>query len=105
MLSLKENVFETLKNGKPDSFVNGWEPFPQVWDPLFFYLCPVAPGSTAINPWGITLHWEQGHRCNAYHKRKPKFVLMLHNGRNTARHPISKTSSLTGLRQRKRQRR
>lgn len=61
MLSLKENVFETLKNGKPDSFVNGWEPFPQVWDPLFFYLCNVVPGSTAVNPWGITLHWEQGH--------------------------------------------
>ena len=29
MLSLKENVIETLKHGKPDAFVNEWEPFPQ----------------------------------------------------------------------------
>lgn len=57
MLSLKENVVETLKNGNPDSFVNGWEPFPQVWDPVFFYMCPVSPGHTAVNPWGTTLHW------------------------------------------------
>jgi hypothetical protein len=57
VLSLKENVLDTLKNGKPDAFVNEWEPFPQVWDPLFFYLFPVAKGATAINPWGVTIHW------------------------------------------------
>ena len=57
MLSLKENVLETLKNGKPDAFVNEWEPFPQVWDPVFFYMNPVAPGNTAVNPLGVTLFW------------------------------------------------
>ncbi|NLV49668.1 MAG: uroporphyrinogen decarboxylase (URO-D) [Clostridiales bacterium] len=57
MLSLKENVYETLKNGKPDAFVNEWEPFPQVWDPVFFFMNPVAPGQTAVNPLGTTLYW------------------------------------------------
>ncbi len=57
MLSLKENVLETLKNGKPDAFVNEWEPFPQVWDPVFFYLFNVAKGGTAVNPWGVTINW------------------------------------------------
>ncbi len=57
MLSLKENVYETMKNGNPDSFVNEWEPFPQVWDPVFFYMFPVAKGGTAKNPFGVTIHW------------------------------------------------
>ena len=50
MLSLKENVLETMKNGKPDAFVNEWEPFPMVRDPVSYYLFPVAPGREAINP-------------------------------------------------------
>lgn len=57
MLSLKENVWETLKNGHPDAFVNEWEPFPQVWDPVFFYMSPLGPGQTAITPLGVTLYW------------------------------------------------
>ena len=58
MLSLKENVFETMKNGKPDAFVNEWEPFPQVWDPVFHYMYPVVPGGPpAVNPLGVTLYW------------------------------------------------
>jgi hypothetical protein len=57
VLSLKENVLETLKHGKPDAFVNEWEPFPQVWDPVFFYMNPVAPGQKAVNPLGVTLFW------------------------------------------------
>jgi len=63
MLSLKENVFETLKNGKPDAFVNGWEPFPQAWDPIFFTMYPFsAPqsGETVKNPLGVTLYWGEG---------------------------------------------
>ena len=58
MLSFKENVYETLKNGKPDAFVNGWEPFPQVWEPITYYMLPVAPGQEhGINPWGVTQSW------------------------------------------------
>ena len=57
MLTLKENVFETLKHGKPDAFVNEWEPFPQVWDPVFSYWYPLTRGQTAVNPLGITLYW------------------------------------------------
>ena len=58
MLSLKENVFETLKNGKPDALVNEWEPFPQVWDPVFFDMNPAVPGGPSVkNPLGVTLFW------------------------------------------------
>lgn len=57
MLSLKENVFETMKHGKPDAFVNEWEAFPQVWDPVFYHMYPVAPGGTGVNPLGVTLYW------------------------------------------------
>jgi len=58
MLSLKENVYETLKNGKPDAFVNEWEAFPQVWDPLFFYLFNAVKGGPPVkNPWGVTNYW------------------------------------------------
>ena len=59
MLPLKENFFETLKNGKPDAFVNQWEVFPQVWDPVFFHMYPIVPhsGRTVKNPLGITLYW------------------------------------------------
>lgn len=61
MLSLKENFFETMKNGKPDAFVNEWEPFPQVWDPVFFHMYPVVPGGPAAkNPLGVTLYWGEG---------------------------------------------
>lgn len=58
MLSLKENVFATMYGGKPDAFVNAWEPFPQVWEPMTFYLLPVAPGQPPKkNPWGVTMSW------------------------------------------------
>ncbi len=57
MLSLKENVYETLKHGKPDAFVNSWEPFRQAWDPIFSYMFPVTPGQTGVNPWGTVLYW------------------------------------------------
>jgi hypothetical protein len=57
MLSLKENFWETMKNGHPDAFVNEWEPFPQVWDPVFYHLFNVAPGGEAINPWGVKIYW------------------------------------------------
>ena len=58
MLSHKELFFETMKNGKPDAFVDEWTPFPQVWDPVFFYMYPIVPGGpSAINPLGVTLSW------------------------------------------------
>ena len=59
MLSLKENFFETYKHGKPDAFVNEWEVFPQVWDPIFSYMYPIIPmsGQTVKNPLGVTIYW------------------------------------------------
>ena len=57
MLSLKENFYETLKRGNPDAFVNSWEVIPQVWDPVFFFMSPVAPGGSAVTPLGVHLEW------------------------------------------------
>ncbi|MCL2226375.1 MAG: uroporphyrinogen decarboxylase (URO-D) [Oscillospiraceae bacterium] len=60
MLSLKENFYETMKgkDGKPDAFVPEWKPFPQVWDPVFYYQNPAVPGGPPVkNPLGVTLHW------------------------------------------------
>jgi hypothetical protein len=60
MFTAKENFFETLKRGKPDAFVNEWEPFPQVWDPVFYYMYPIAPGGpNAKSPLGVTLSWAE----------------------------------------------
>ena len=62
MLSLKENFFETYRNGKPDAFVTQWEVFPQVWDPIFYYMYPIVPqsGQTVINPLGVSIYWGPG---------------------------------------------
>jgi len=57
MLSLKENFYETWCKGKPDAFVNSWEVFPQVWDPVCSYITPVVPGGVAVSPLGITMEW------------------------------------------------
>ena len=59
MLTLKENFFETLRRGNPDAFVNSWEVLPQVWDPIFFFMSPVAPGTSAVSPLGVTLEWRE----------------------------------------------
>ena len=34
MLNARDNFLETLHHGKPDAFVNEWEPFGFVFDPL-----------------------------------------------------------------------
>jgi hypothetical protein len=34
MLTKRENLLETIRGGNPDRFVNGYEPFELIWDPI-----------------------------------------------------------------------
>lgn len=56
-MNLKENVFETLKNGKPKAFINEWEPFPLILDPILRKVYTATPGKTVVDPWGVTMFW------------------------------------------------
>ena len=60
MLSAKENFLETLKGGKPDAFVNEWEPFGSVFDPLMPITLVAIPGQSVVDPWGTTIYWGEG---------------------------------------------
>ena len=56
-MDLRENVIETLKNGNPKAFVNEWEPFRMVIDPIFQKVLTAIPGKTVKDPWGVTIFW------------------------------------------------
>lgn len=56
-MDLKENVFKTLNNNKPEAFVNEWEPFKIVFDPMFKSVFTATPGQTVKDPWGVTMYW------------------------------------------------
>ncbi len=65
MLTKRQNLLETIRGGKPDRFVNQFEPF--LCQPGMFgmiYGDPIAmnnpypmPGGTSVNAWGVTLQW------------------------------------------------
>ncbi|MBF7096753.1 uroporphyrinogen decarboxylase family protein [Alkalibacter mobilis] len=58
MLSIKQNLLETIKGGNPDRFVNQYEFMDIVME------CPMGmmagPGQTIVNEWGITFTWPEG---------------------------------------------
>lgn len=57
MLTAKENFLETLHHGKPDAFVNEWEPFGSVFDPLMGITLVAQPGKYIVDDWGVTIYW------------------------------------------------
>ena len=57
MLSPKENFMETLKGGRPDAFVNEWEPFGFVSDPLREATDAARKGEYVVDGWGTTIYW------------------------------------------------
>ncbi|WP_230397405.1 uroporphyrinogen decarboxylase/cobalamine-independent methonine synthase family protein [Novisyntrophococcus fermenticellae] len=57
MLSLKENFLETIYNGKPEYFVNEWEPFGLVFDPLMAMTMNAVPNQSIVDGWGVTQYW------------------------------------------------
>lgn len=61
MLTIKENVRETLKGGKPDRFVNQYSYLAFVSDPITTNIGPViAPGETKKNAWGVKICFQEG---------------------------------------------
>ncbi|MDR2358158.1 MAG: uroporphyrinogen decarboxylase (URO-D) [Oscillospiraceae bacterium] len=62
MLSVKENLFETLKKGgNPDRLVNMWEPFELMPDPLLNYtLGNRKEGENTRDRFGTLIVWPEG---------------------------------------------
>ena len=60
MLSAKENFLETIRGGKPDAFVNEWEPFGSVFDPLMGITLVAKMGEYVVDGWGTTIYWGEG---------------------------------------------
>jgi hypothetical protein len=56
MLSLKENVFETMKNGKPTHSSMSGNLFPSMGPGVLLYVSGHA-GSDRKKPWGVTIYW------------------------------------------------
>jgi hypothetical protein len=62
MLSKRENFLETIRGGKPDRFVNQFEPFALTsgLSPLNKLAPVIKPGLTWVNAWGVTCTWPVG---------------------------------------------
>ena len=68
MLTKRQNLIETIKGGNPDRFVNQYEAL--VCQPTMFGMImgdPItaaspmpAPGTQAVNGWGVTIQWPEG---------------------------------------------
>ncbi|MGI6108587.1 MAG: uroporphyrinogen decarboxylase family protein [Eubacteriaceae bacterium] len=57
VMSVKENFMETLKHGKPERFVKGWEAFGLIMDPLNSWFKPVGPGQKGKDQFGVFYEW------------------------------------------------
>ena len=61
MLSVKQNLRETIRLGHPDRFVNQYEYLELVLDPIHTHcggFC--TPGGSFTNDWGVTIFWPLG---------------------------------------------
>lgn len=76
MLSTKENLYETLKGGHPDRFVNQFGYLKMLPDPIFLGLMgegDLQPGGTKKTGFGVTMCWAEGTpgpfpMCEGEHK-------------------------------------
>ena len=58
MLTKKQNLWETIRGGKPDRFVNQYEYIAQVFDPVILNALGNCPkGGSCINGWGVTIQY------------------------------------------------
>ena len=62
MLTAKQNLLETIHGGKPDRFVNQFEPFGLLWmcDPLSVLYPLPLPGQESKNAWGVSYLFKDG---------------------------------------------
>ena len=59
MLTIRENLFETMKGGNPDRFVKQYEFCELLYESPLPHLA-MQPGKTVQDEWGITWQWPEG---------------------------------------------
>lgn len=64
MLTKRENLLETIRGGQPDRYVNSFEPFALVIDPIMIKIGGLPfimePGSVITNGWGVAISFPKG---------------------------------------------
>ena len=61
MLTIKENLLETINGGNPDRFVNQFEPFKLIFNPFMASNPSPEYGElNVVNNWGVTTSWPKG---------------------------------------------
>ncbi len=62
MLTIRQNLLETINGGKPDRFVKGYEFYKMVWGNPIADANPMMPmpGGEVVDSWGITTRWPVG---------------------------------------------
>ncbi len=61
MLTVRENLIETINGGKPDRFVNQYEPFKLIFNPFRVKSASPQYGEmNIVNAWGVTNSWPEG---------------------------------------------
>lgn len=60
MLSIKQNLLETINGGKPNRYVKSYEFLELIFEsPVLKSACGI-PGQTVKNQWGVTVAWPEG---------------------------------------------
>ena len=60
MLTKRQNLWETIRGGHPDRFVNQYEYMRLVSNPIVAGRSGACPqGGTIVNDWGVTMSWPQ----------------------------------------------
>ena len=62
MLTIRQNLLETIHGGKPDRFVNQYEYMTLLWgaDPITGAFPRIGPGKEAKDGWGVLIRFKQG---------------------------------------------
>ncbi|MDR1247888.1 MAG: uroporphyrinogen decarboxylase, partial [Treponema sp.] len=62
MLTIRQNLLETIRGGKPDRFVNQYEFLNMVFgaDPIGRQFAFPMPGHEEVIAWGVTYRWVEG---------------------------------------------
>lgn len=62
MLTIKQNLIETISGGNPDRFVKGFEFYKSLWENPITNASPLMPpiGGEIVDAWGVTVQWPEG---------------------------------------------
>lgn len=61
MLTIRENLLETINGGTPDRYVDNFEFMSILFDVISTNMsCSPGPGETAQNGWGVSIYMEEG---------------------------------------------